>query len=262
MSSVTQRIKEVKQPKGGYINPLMFTTEILDDKQTLCDNENIHPIIMGLVVDYLCRFIMGTDAKYAFKISCKGAIIAAKLTNNKKYMKIAKKLLLDIKGLDNKSIISACKLVTYDVWCRNPIAAFNTKGVNETNPDNETIKNIRIMVERSVQFWKSHGPVIKDGFTFEPEGYTWTVNSGDGDYLTADTLWDFKVSKYNPSNKHTLQLMMYWIMGQHSGQDIFQNISKLGVFNPRLNRVYTIEINKISKEVINEIEKDVICYKI
>ena len=53
---------------------------------------------------------------------------------------------------------------------------------------------------------------------------------------------------------------MYWIMGQHSGQDIFKDIIRLGIFNPRLNIVYTLELKDISPNIIEEIEKSVICY--
>ena len=125
------------------------------------------------------------------------------------------------------------------------MGAIMAKGADETNPDNATVKNIKILVQRSLKFWEDYGPIGKDGFTFEPNGYTETVNSGDGDYLTADTIWDFKVSKSKPTNKHTLQLLMYWIMGQHSGQAIFKNIQKLGIFNPRLNEVYLLSTNTI-----------------
>ena len=55
-------------------------------------------------------------------------------------------------------------------------------------------------------------------FTFEPTGYTKIVNAGDGDFLTKDTLWDFKVSKSKIDRKQTLQILMYWIMGKHSGK--------------------------------------------
>ena len=130
----------------------------------------------------------------------------------------------NIKRIDEKAVINACKLVTYDVWFRNPMGAIMAKGADETNPDNATVQNIKILVQRSLKFWEDYGPIVKDGFTFEPNGYTEIVNSGDGDYLTADTIWDFKVSKSKPTNKHTLQLLMYWIMGQHSGQAIFKNI--------------------------------------
>lgn len=175
-------------------------------------------------------------------------------------MKKASKLLDGIKAIDEKAITNACKLVTYDVWFRNPMGAIMAKGADEINPDTETIQNIKIMVQRSVKFWENYGPIVKDGFTFEPNGYTETVNSEDGDYLTTDTLWDFKVSKSKPTNKHTLQLLMYWIMGQHSGQEIYKSIQNLGIFNPRLNEVYLLNVNTISKEIITEVEKDIICY--
>ena len=140
------------------------------------------------------------------------------------------------------------------------MCAIMAKGADETNPDNATVQNIKILVQRSLKFWEDYGPIVKDGFTFEPNGYTEIVNSGDGDYLTADTIWDFKVSKSKPTNKHTLQLLMYWIMGQHSGQAIFKNIQKLGIFNPRLNEVYLLSTNVISKDIISEVENDIICY--
>ena len=91
-------------------------------------------------------------------------------------------------------------------------------------------------------------------------GYTSTVNSGDGDFITEDTLWDFKVIKTKPTNKHTLQLLMYWIMGMHSGQEIYKNIKRLGIFNPRLNKAYTLDVSKISEDIISTVEREVICY--
>ena len=260
MSSVTQRIKEIKQPRGGYIKPSQFKLQKIDDEKILNEQENVHASVIGTAVDYLTRFVMGADILEAFKISCMGAKVAESMFKQKSALKTAQKILVGIKGLDNNSVINACKMVTYDVWYRNPMGAMLAKGVEETNPDLETIENIQIMVERSVKFWEEFGPIIQDGFTFEPNGYTDTVNTGDGDYLTVDTLWDFKVSKSKPTNKHTLQLLMYWIMGQHSGQKVYKNITRLGIFNPRLNFVYTLDLADIAPEIIEEIERDVICY--
>ena len=260
MSSVTQRIKEIKQPRGGYIKPSQFKLQKIDDEKILNEQENVHASVIGMAVDYLTRFVMGADILEAFKIYWMGAKDAESMFKQKSALKTAQKLLVGIKGLDNNSVINACKMVTYDVWYRNPMGAMLAKGVEETNPDLETIENIQIMVERSVKFWEEFGPIIQDGFTFEPNGYTDTVNTGDGDYLTVDTLWDFKVSKSKPTNKHTLQLLMYWIMGQHSGQKVYKNITRLGMFNPRLNFVYTLDLADIAPEIIEEIERDVICY--
>lgn len=151
-------------------------------------------------------------------------------------------------------------MVTYDGWYRNPKAAKSGIGVEDINPDLKTIENIQVMVERCLKFMEEFGPIIQDGFTFEPHGYTETVDNGDGDYLTANTLWDFKVSKYNHTNINSIQLLMYRIMGQHSGQRIYNKIKKLGIFNPRLNSVFTLDVSDFNPEVIEAAERDVICY--
>ena len=280
MASVVGRIREIKQPWGGYIRPSEFDTTIFDDSVILNEKENVHSSIIGLSVDYLTRFLMGADVTDAFKISLLGAEIAEDEFKVKNSIKTASKFAKKIKGIDKKSVINACKLTTFDVWYRNVFAAMKSKGYKDTNPDKATIENIQTFVRRSITFFEKYGPVTKDCFTFEPVnpnkddyyemlisnngsfgGYTATVSQGDGDFLTSDTLWDFKVSKLKPTNKNTLQLLMYWIMGQHSGQEIYKKITKLGIFNPRLNVIYLLDIKKIPKDIIETVEKEVICYK-
>lgn len=259
MYSVTQRISKIKQPRGGYLKPSLMDVTILSDDKLLNAEENIHPTLMGIVVDYLTRCEMGEDPIDAFDVSVAGSILCAKVNkiDNKKEVL---NYLTGINGLDDESIINACKMATYDVWFRNPIAAFRAKTAKETKPDKDTIENIRIMVERSISFFDQYGPVKVNGFTFEKDGYSKTVSSGDGDFLTEDTLWDFKVSINNPQTKHTLQLVMYYIMGKHSGKPEFKNISKIGIYNPRLNKVYLYDMTKFPEELIKEIEDEVICY--
>lgn len=278
MPSVTARINQIKQPRGGFINPADLMVENQNDGTVLNPEENVHASVIGMAVDYLTRFMNGTKAEKAFGISLDGARIAKHLGNNHAFID-AIRMLNTIKGLDNDSIINACKLVTFDVWYRNLPAARLSKTHKETNPDNATVENIRTMVNRGIQFFKKYGPITKNGFTFEPVngdtsdyekmiktkkgswgGYTGMVETGDGDFLTKDTLWDFKVTSSEPTNKHTLQLLMYWIMGQHSGQNCFAKITRLGIFNPRLNKVYLYDISNLSKEIIETIEKDIICY--
>ena len=263
MYSVTKRISMVKQPYGGYLNKKQFDITTIDDGKILNEKENIHASLIGLAVDYLTRFLMGTSAEEAFKISLQGALCLDLFLNNasdKKGLALrnAKKLLKGIKGLDDESVNNVCKLVGYDVCFRAGIMGY--KPVEEINPDSDTIGNIVIMIERSLTFWKEYGPITKDGFTFEG-GYTDIVSSGDGDYLTRDTLWDFKVSKEEPKSKYTLQLLMYYIMGCHSIHPEFKQIEKLGIFNPRKNKVYIANISLISPEIIEKVSRDVIGYK-
>lgn len=249
--SVTRRIDEVSQPKGGFINKKIIETIQLDDGVTLNSVENVNPGLVGTAVDYLTRFMNGTSLDDAFNISLYGATY---VNESEKAKRLLKKI---NKDLDDDSVISAIKLCGYDVAFRSSPEYY--KSVDEINPDKDTIDNVRTMVNRSLKFFEKYGPVVVDGFTFEG-GYTDTISSGDGDYLTKDTLWDFKVSKYSPTNKNTLQLLIYYLMGQHSIHRYFKSITKLGIFNPRLNSVYQINVESIEKETIDEIEKEIIGY--
>jgi len=249
--SVTRRISKVKQPWGGYIKPKEFVVTDLRDDNVLNDSENIHSSLIGIAVDYLARILNGTPVNEVFKVSLQGAF------NVKRY-ELANELLLDIKGTDDTSIKSVCKMVGFDVAYRSGVAGY--KPVELINPDKETILNIRIMVNRGLIFFKLYGPVVKDGFTFEG-GYTNLISTGDGDFLTENTLWDFKVSKSAPTSKQTLQLLVYYLMGVHSIHSKFKQIENLGMFNPRLNKVYLLPINTISDETINEVKNIVIGYK-
>ena len=250
--SVTQRIKQVKQPRGGYINPrTMNVVELGGGIDELNPEENVHASLVGLAVDYLTRFMSGSSVEESFKISMMGAEVI-------KEEKTARKVMTGIKGLDEKSIINAIKISGFDVCYRANIMGY--RPVDEIKPDKETIENIRTMVERSLKFFEQYGPKVLDGFTFEG-GYTDMVRSGDGDFTTKDTLWDFKVSKTKPKKEHTLQLLMYWRMGLHSVHSEFKSVKYLGIYNPRLNVVYQLDVNDISDELISEIEKEVIGYK-
>lgn len=250
MASVTQRIKQIKQPRGGYIKPREFAEVKFDDGIELYSDENIHSSLIGLVVDYMTRYSNGERLENAFHISLLGASLI-------KESDFAQELLNGITGLDDKSISNACKLVGYDVCFR--AGKMGYKPVQYIEPDIKTISNIRNMINRSLKFIEEYGPIIKDGFNFEG-GYTNIITAGDGDFLTQDTLFDFKVSKNKPTNAHTLQLLIYYIMGLHSIHEEFQTIQKLGIFNPRLNVTYLLDINDISQGVIDEVSSEVIGY--
>lgn len=250
--SVTKRIKQIKQPKGGYISPKMLTTISLGSGiETLNPEENVYPSLVSTAVDYMTRFLLGTPIEEAFRVSLYGA-------SRIKKEKAAQEMLKQISGLDDISLINAMKLVGFDVCFR--ASAMHYKPVEEIQPDQYTIANVRTMIERSLLFFKQFGPKVLDGFTFEG-GYTDTISTGDGDFTTSDTLWDFKVSKAKATKEQTLQLLIYWRMGLHSIHPEFQSIQYLGIFNPRLNIVYRIATKDISTETIQEVESSVIGYK-
>ncbi|MDY0214422.1 MAG: hypothetical protein RBS24_02725 [Bacilli bacterium] len=251
MSSVTRRIKMITQPIGGYLNPKIFEKIQLNTDDMLAERENIHPSLVGLVVDYLTRFSLGASAEKAFHISLRGA-------KNLGEQKEANLILSNIKGLDDKSIVNACKMVGYDVVYR--VGPRGYKPVSEINPDIATINNVRALVNRSLKFFETYGPVVMDGFSLKG-AYTKLITVGDGDFITKDTLWDFKVSVSSPTKDHTLQLIIYYLMGLRSiHSSAFNSIKYLGIYNPKLSMVYRLSIGDIPNEIINSISKDVIGY--
>ena len=87
------------------------------------------------------------------------------------------------------------------------------------------------------------------------------VDTGDGDFLTQDTVWDFKTNKTKPNKDHTLQICMYWLVGLHSIRaKQYENVRRLGFFNPRRGEVSTISVNDLDKPMLHEIETLVIGY--
>lgn len=143
-------------------------------------------------------------------------------------------------AVDEIAVCIACQLATYDVGLRAG-ASMCIPASTLLIPDAQTIMHVLAMVERSSAFFETYGTVTKDGFVFADRdlaapgdrgGYTDLVTSDDGDFLTADTLWDFKVSVSKPTKDHTLQLLMYFLMGRQSGLPEFAGLTHVGIRNP------------------------------
>lgn len=258
MFSVTQRIKTATQPHGGYVPSELFDVYQYDDGFDVEPVEATWSSMQGLAVDYLTRYHLSKDVKSAFDISVKGAQLLDEAYDSTDAYQTAMSLLSKIKGLDDESIIAACRLTGYDTVIRAGIDTYSD--VLDITPTDVLISNIRIMVKRCLIFFHNVGPVIKDEFTFEG-GYTDLVSTGDGDYLTKDMLIDLKVSKKNFSSDWSLQLLMYYLMGIHSVHSEFQSVKVLCIFNPYKNESRAIVIDNISDEIKYKVSADVIGYQ-
>ena len=245
MFSVTNVIQTTKQPRGGYIPPKSFSKTLLSDNEYLYSDENVDPKTVGVVVDYLTRYMISHNATVSFDTVL---LAAAELNQSDE---VLDKLLL-LKGLDDTSIKIAVSLIKYDTYYRSGLW-FDINKV----PDTKTIHNIRILVNRCLHFFDLYGPVELFGFDFEG-GYTDIISSGDGDYLTEDTLWDLKVRRSEITSQHTLQVCIYYLMGVESVHCEFSSIRYLGFYNPRMNKVYRLDINDISDEVLATISGEII----
>lgn len=250
MASILETIKNTKQPKNGFLAPSQFKEIFLNDELEITNEENIPLSLVGIVIDYMTRFLLIGDARNCFRVSLAGAMAINEFDK-------AKELLDTIDGLNDQSIVAACKLVGYDICFREHPRLF--KPIETINPDAQTISNIKAMIIRCSSFAKEFGPIIKEGITFEG-GYTDKITAGDGDFLTDGTMWDIKLSADGIDTNNTLQLLIHYIMGKHSNYPELQNVYKIGFFNPRLNRIYLMDASDIDPNVISEVEKSVIGY--
>ncbi|RKQ94587.1 hypothetical protein U746_0335 [Mycolicibacterium mucogenicum 261Sha1.1M5] len=294
MSSVTQRIaqynKQVGQPRGGLVNPKVFKAEELDDGFGVLDGEqeNLHSSTVGLAVDYLTRLAgmkppadeVASAVAEVFRVSLSGA---AAISEHPAYASVKADAEEAISWLDvlvqedgiavfdinENAVRAACRLSTYDVGKRAGVQFYNPAS-SLLLPDDATVSHILRMVLRSVRFFIEHGPITSNGFVFtDPQkrlegdrgGYTDLVTSGDSDFLTPDTLWDFKASKAKPNKDHALQLLMYFFMGKESGLPEFEALTHVGIFNPRLGTAHRLAVAEVPTDVIETVRRDVIGYK-
>ena len=258
--SVTQRIKQVGQPRGGYINPKTLTKSVLfEDGVSEFPNESVHPSLVGLAVDYLTRYMLGDSAEEAFKISLLGLGVceSAGMNEDAEYgRELFRRLSRD---LNTTTVESAIKLCAFDVCVRAGMAGY--KSIMLINADLYTCSNVAVMVKRNLYLFKVYGNPVLNGFVFKG-GYTSTVSTGDGDFVTPDTLWELKVSVREPTKEWTLQTLMYWRMGLHSEhREIFEKVKYLGIVNPRKNAVYRIAVANIPEKNLEAVERDVIGYR-
>ena len=221
---ISDRIKQVQQPEGGYIPLKMLKVEPVDeDVDTLNPEENVSPYLINSAVNYMARFMMGgMPAKYIFGHPIS---VARRIGGDTLALKAYDLAKTGIKGLDDESIINAVKLSEFDACFF--AGAESYQPIEEINPDEATIQNVRTMVERSLHF--------RDAYASK-----WPM---------PETLWDLKVSKSRPTEAQTLQLLIDWLEGFW-----FRNVEYLGIYNPRLNEVYRIRIDNIPRSVMFEVD--------
>lgn len=251
MASITKIVQQSVQPRGGYINPKTLTEVSINDNVVLHDKENVNPGMVGAAVDYLTRFMNGSPKEEAFRNSI---IAADRIQDSQK----ASELLSEIAGLDDTSIVNACRLAGYDIVFGSGLKNFEP--VDTIQPDQNTIENIRTMVDRSNEFFKEFGPVTQTSFYFTG-AYTPKTTKGNGEFLTKDMIANIKVSSKGISGDDTLLLLIFYIMGMRStNSDIFANIKTLAIFNPRLNSLHSLEISNVPEDVIETVATKVIGY--
>lgn len=257
MSTVTNRVGQIKK-QSRFLKLKDFEQVYFEDGLSLSDDVSVSAPLIGTVVESLSEFLLGQDKNEVFKEAAYGFYLFTKTRkeNNDEVLGSIEEILSNIKGLDKESIQYACLLSNYELYFRSSYYV----PVTIENIDDETIKNIEILVNRTVKYFSDNTTFVTSGVTFEG-AYNDVIKKGDMDILTEDGLWDIKVKKSHIQTKDSLQLLTYYVLGLHSDKkDMFTRLNKIGVFNPKLNLAYTINVSDIPQETISNVEKEVIGY--
>lgn len=288
MYTIKNRCRDFDQPIGGFVSNMWFNQEVINpDDGRLNKYENVSGEIVSTVVRNLAKMIRGIPKEEAFEQSLRGAAIvdherskgkdpvgenlddkciakyhtlkdSAKLLEAKR----ADQLLNSLGYVDcDKTVTNACKLVCYDRVVFAGVTGL--VDIDKVMPDKNTIKNIRKLVKRLASCYKAYSPVINESFTFEDEAafksLTEIVSPGVNDcMLTEDTLWSVIIKKTNVRPSLSLELLSMYILGTTLHPEVFENITTLGVVNPRTNKTFTLEIDHIPDDIIEVVKYGVL----
>ena len=248
ISNAALRVAEYSK----ILKTLEWEESCFEDENQLNNEERVDSGIVGSAVDYLSRMMITGDKSKAFEISMLFKKMPFFANHTDSWVcNHADTLLEKITGLDDLSIIRACNLVCFDLIIRTNYADF-LKGYNQCAnlpPEDykSTVENIRVMVQRCIEYFKGCAPVTETGFRVKYKSL-----KGDGDFVTETTLVDLKTSKGKTSMKDKRQLFLYWYAGLHTEGLDFSKIDTLSIFNPRLNMDWKLKTSQFTEELLED----------
>lgn len=236
--SISEYIDHINKSGCGYVPSSTFRFRSLGKGiDELNPEENVSPNLISSAVDCMTHFMSGSPAMLAFGNK---PFVARHIGGKSLEFKAVDLIKTGITGLDDQSIINAVKLSGFDP--RFLVDTESYQPIEEINPDEATIQNVRTMVERSLHVFEIYGPKFLDRFDITG-GYTDTAKYGVIDFMTPDTIWDFEVSKTRPTQGDWLRLLMNWRKALRLPCAwLFQDVNYLGIYNPRLDEVYWIRV--------------------
>lgn len=214
----------IEQPRVGYIDPKTLQVvppEGGSDVDVLEPVENIRPTLVETVVNCMTVVMRGTPVRKAFAKSL------ADFKNLDEDAEVQRLISGINKDLDDNSIINAVKLSGFVVEWGSPGVVL-CEPVERINPDEATIQNVRIMVERSFCFLK------------------------DVEREASDSFWHIKTSEACPTEEDIHELIGRWRSALRSTLTQWRY---LGIYNPRLDEGYQVRVDAIPEDVIAEVER-------
>lgn len=257
---VAEFSKTMWQPKGGFLPITAFDEMESDYKEDLIDGESLQGSVMGMLVEWLFMYEIGTpvnemfhhldfieksqqrskESYYRILERLKGKEIDPDhdpsfiFKPSKIYLEYTKYKGQLKRGLDDESIKAMNALIRLCGLYNDRIVDFE---LNKAD-----IHNARVMTKRTLAFFKDSVVQVQAHGVGYIKGETKKIAQGYIiDIITKDGVWDLKVMKGRPSGKQTMQVYLYSMLWDKP------NINHIGLFNARTNKGYKLNLKDIDK---------------
>lgn len=259
--TVAQRVREIEQPRGGYLPLRDFVSRQVGKSgmSALDDTDELAPMTAGKAAVGLAMFLCGMKLEDCFTIAFLGALSYEEHYQCGEKLKIAA-LITDIRkssareGLKASSINAAVQLVCYEKYYRRPVGEYEP--YTGAQVSDATMKNMSVIVSRLVSVIRNFKI---DAFAELDGGYTDTiVKGGENCFLSKDTIWNFCFGKQPPNKNATLSLLLSLLIGKRSGNEGFAGVRRLAFYNARLDKIWMYDLNYMDRETLAFIATEVL----
>lgn len=193
-------------------------------------NVDMNEVFLKFTVMSLTRYMITKNPILSMATPSTGAIKAELYLGIYGVMGDFHDLLLNLKGIDDDSIIAVVRMIKYLKYT----VTYENLNYDFTDPDKELIQNIRTMVERSLKFIESENIKIKDhGIDIEEDDIVNSSAFSSDIYISDGKLVWMSKKLHEPCSEDIIELYDFYKRGVMSDEsELFAPIEWLVLYSP------------------------------
>ena len=192
-------------------------------------NVDMDEVFLKFTVMSLTRYMITKNPIFSMATPSTGAIRAELYLGISGAMGDFHDLLLNLKGIDDDSIIAVVRMIKYLKYT----VTYENLNYDFTDPDKELIQNIRTMVERSLNFIESENIKIKDhGIDIEEDDIVNSSAFSSDIYISDGKLVWMSKKLHEPCSEDIIELYDFYKRGVLSDEpELFAPVEWLALYS-------------------------------
>ena len=192
-------------------------------------NVDMDEVFLKFTVMSLTRYMITKNPIFSMATPSTGAMRAELYLGISGSMGDFHDLLLNLKGIDDDSIIAVVRMIKYLKYT----VKYENLNYDFTDPDKELIQNIRTMVERSLKFIESENIKIKDhGIDIEEDDIVNSSAFSSDIYISDGKLVWMSKKLHEPCSEDIIELYDFYKRGVMSDEpELFAPVEWLVLYS-------------------------------